>query len=161
MVPRAVFVCSTFLLLLSGTTARTSPPIGVQLEMKNVRLHVDEGIILEVSRLRGVMVSRLEGTPPQGSENVHAGFRRPAEESMMSELVTGRTRGTGGSFFGNVQIETNKKYPRVLPVNKTSRHSLDQNIHAHTATAAIAATRSPMSAAGTAWRVRRTPTAPK
>jgi hypothetical protein len=64
MVPRAVFVCSTFLLLLSGTTARTSPPIGVQLEMKNVRLHVDEGIILDVSRLRGVMVSRFEGTPP-------------------------------------------------------------------------------------------------
>ena len=36
-----------------------------------------------------------------------------------------------------------------------------QNIHAHTTTAAIAATASAMSAAGTAWRVRRTATAPK
>jgi hypothetical protein len=39
-------------------------PVSVQLEMKNVRLHVDDGIVLDVTRLRGVMVSRVEGTPP-------------------------------------------------------------------------------------------------
>jgi hypothetical protein len=32
--------------------------------MKNVRLHVDDGIVLDVSRLRGLMVSSNEGSPP-------------------------------------------------------------------------------------------------
>ena len=32
--------------------------------MRNVRLHLDEGIVLAISRLRGVMVSRSAGTPP-------------------------------------------------------------------------------------------------
>ena len=32
--------------------------------MKNVRLHVDDGIVLDVTRLRGTMVSRDEKTPP-------------------------------------------------------------------------------------------------
>ena len=35
-----------------------SAQAGVELEMRNVRLHVDEGIILDISRLRGEMVSR-------------------------------------------------------------------------------------------------------
>jgi len=41
-----------------------SSPRDVQIEMKNVRLHVDDGIILDVSRLRGIMVSRNAGAPP-------------------------------------------------------------------------------------------------
>ncbi|HEX7778044.1 MAG TPA: hypothetical protein VF424_02330 [Vicinamibacterales bacterium] len=36
----------------------------VQIEMKNVRLHADEGIVLEVRHLRGEMVSRDAGGPP-------------------------------------------------------------------------------------------------
>jgi hypothetical protein len=36
----------------------------VQLEMKNVRLHVDDGIVLDVTRLRGHMMSRDETAPP-------------------------------------------------------------------------------------------------
>jgi hypothetical protein len=40
------------------------PPSGVQLDMKNVRLRVDDGIVLEVARLRGVMVSRSRGSAP-------------------------------------------------------------------------------------------------
>jgi hypothetical protein len=64
MTLRAAIVCCAFLLHLSGATALGSAPTGVQLEMKNVRLHVDDGIILDVTRLRGVMVSRDEGTPP-------------------------------------------------------------------------------------------------
>ena len=64
MTPRAVLVTCAFLPLLAGTTLLGSPPTGVQLEMKNVRLHVDEGIILDVTRLRGVMISRVEGAPP-------------------------------------------------------------------------------------------------
>jgi hypothetical protein len=36
----------------------------VQIEMRNVHLHVDEGIVLAIERLRGEMVSRSEGRPP-------------------------------------------------------------------------------------------------
>ena len=32
--------------------------------MRNVRLHVDTGIVLWVARLRGLMVSRSAGAPP-------------------------------------------------------------------------------------------------
>jgi hypothetical protein len=51
--------------------------------MKNVRLHVDDGIVLHVSRLRGVMISRTAGVPPvfddQRSYVLHL---RTAELSM-------------------------------------------------------------------------------
>jgi hypothetical protein len=36
----------------------------VQIEMRNVNLHVDEGIVLVVRRLRGRMESRASGRPP-------------------------------------------------------------------------------------------------
>jgi hypothetical protein len=36
----------------------------VQIEMRRVRLHVDDGIVLDIDRLRGVMVSRSSDTPP-------------------------------------------------------------------------------------------------
>jgi hypothetical protein len=36
----------------------------VQIEMKNVRLHADDGIVLEVRHLRGEMISRTAGQPP-------------------------------------------------------------------------------------------------
>ena len=36
----------------------------VQIEMKDVRLHVDEGIILDVRSLRGEMVTTVRGQPP-------------------------------------------------------------------------------------------------
>ncbi len=36
----------------------------VQIEMKNVRLHADEGIVLDVRHLRGEMVSKVPGQPP-------------------------------------------------------------------------------------------------
>jgi hypothetical protein len=34
------------------------------MEMKNVRLHVDDGIVLDIDSLHGVMVSRSQGAPP-------------------------------------------------------------------------------------------------
>ena len=61
--PRAVLACCAFL-LLSISKQLALPPSDVQLEMRNVRLHVDDGIVLEVSRLRGIMVSRAAGAPP-------------------------------------------------------------------------------------------------
>src|SRR2546425_9322348 len=44
--------------------APASPPRApVQIEMKNVRLHLDEGIVLDVRSLRGEMVSKIAGPP--------------------------------------------------------------------------------------------------
>jgi len=55
--------CACLLLLVFPLDIRSSPG-DVQIEMKNVRLHVDDGIILDVSRLHGIMVSRNAGAPP-------------------------------------------------------------------------------------------------
>lgn len=39
-------------------------PTDVQIQMRTVRLHVDDGIVLDINRLRGVMLSRTAGKPP-------------------------------------------------------------------------------------------------
>jgi hypothetical protein len=52
---------------VAPATPPTSPQPSrapVQIEMKNVRLHADEGIVLEVRHLRGEMISREAGRPP-------------------------------------------------------------------------------------------------
>ena len=36
----------------------------VQIEMRNVQLHVDDGIVLAIDRLRGEMISKSPGRPP-------------------------------------------------------------------------------------------------
>jgi hypothetical protein len=36
----------------------------VQIEMRNVRLHAAEGVVLDIRRLRGRMVARVKGRPP-------------------------------------------------------------------------------------------------
>jgi len=52
------------LVVLSLTPSKLdSAAAGVQLEMKNVRLHVDEGIVFDVRHLRGTMVSTSAGPP--------------------------------------------------------------------------------------------------
>lgn len=61
--PRILLVCCAFLLLASNHEL-ASKPLDVQLEMRNVSLHLDDGIVLAVSRLRGIMVSRAAGAPP-------------------------------------------------------------------------------------------------
>ena len=64
MTLRTAFICCALLLPVSAANTQSSSPAGVQLEMKNVRLHVDDGIVLDVTRLRGVMVARNEGAAP-------------------------------------------------------------------------------------------------
>ena len=64
MMPATKLACSALLLTLVYAAPMRSAQTGVQLEMRNVRLRVDEGIILDISRLRGVMVSRSRGTSP-------------------------------------------------------------------------------------------------
>ena len=55
--------------VLASGLSRQEPPRAstarpVQIEMRNVQLHVDEGIVLAIDRLRGEMISRSEGKPP-------------------------------------------------------------------------------------------------
>ena len=51
--------------LLSGTSLTLpAAPADVQIEMKNVRLHPADGIVLDIAHLRGTMVSRRTGAPP-------------------------------------------------------------------------------------------------
>jgi uncharacterized protein YpmS len=57
------------LLVLLLPTFAVSPaaddtPIEVQVQMRNVRLHVDEATVLQVARLRGALVSTKGGHPP-------------------------------------------------------------------------------------------------
>jgi hypothetical protein len=55
--PRAVTPAAT------PASASTSAAGPVQIEMKNVRLHLDDGIILNVRTLRGEMISKTDGPP--------------------------------------------------------------------------------------------------
>ena len=48
----------------SPQAAPAPAPVTVQIEMRNVNLQVDEGIVLAVRRLRGRMESRTPGRPP-------------------------------------------------------------------------------------------------
>jgi hypothetical protein len=51
--------------LLCGTSLTLpAAPADVQIEMKNVRLHPADGIVLDIAHLRGTMVSRRTGAPP-------------------------------------------------------------------------------------------------
>jgi hypothetical protein len=51
--------------LLCGTSLTLpAAPADVQIEMKNVRLHPADGIVLDIAHLRGTMVSRKAGAPP-------------------------------------------------------------------------------------------------
>ena len=45
-------------------SSEVSPNAPVQIEMRNVRLHMDEGIVLEIRALRGEMISNVPGQPP-------------------------------------------------------------------------------------------------
>ena len=51
------------LLCAASLSLRAAPP-DVQIEMKNVRLHPADGIVLNIASLRGTMVSRKTGSPP-------------------------------------------------------------------------------------------------
>jgi hypothetical protein len=78
--------------------------------MKNVRLHVDEGIILEVTRLRGVMIARSRGTPPvfddQRSYTLHL---QTGEFSMdmasLQNLLNRHVFGYEGAPLKDVTVE--------------------------------------------------------
>ena len=60
---RIRLIGATTLLCAVGLSLRAAPG-DVQIEMKNVRLHPADGIVLDIAYLRGTMVSRKTGTPP-------------------------------------------------------------------------------------------------
>jgi hypothetical protein len=68
---KAIVIALTALAVLPGATGPRHTgassvarrPANVQIEMKNVRLHVADGIVLDVDRLRGTMISRSENPP--------------------------------------------------------------------------------------------------
>jgi hypothetical protein len=52
-----------FGILLSGTTVTSKTQPRVQIEVRNVRLHVAGGVTMDIARLRGTMISRTESPP--------------------------------------------------------------------------------------------------
>ena len=52
-----------FGVVLTGTTVTSTTPPRVQIEMRNVRLHVAGGVTMDIARLRGTMISRTESPP--------------------------------------------------------------------------------------------------
>lgn len=51
------------IVLSSGTTVTSNTQPRVQIEMKNVRLHLPGAVVMDVTRLRGTMISRTSGPP--------------------------------------------------------------------------------------------------
>jgi hypothetical protein len=85
MLPRTVWLACTLAIGLAACSKNSapapaadtppSPPpaapstpasnrLPVQVEMRNVRLHADEGIVLDIQHLRGEMISTVAGRPP-------------------------------------------------------------------------------------------------
>lgn len=56
-------VCACAVGLVGASPSPQKPAPGVRIQMKNVRLHADQGIVLDIDTLHGMMVSR-SGAPP-------------------------------------------------------------------------------------------------
>ena len=54
---------------VDGAPAMAADPVAVQIEMRNVRLHVDQAVILDVEHLRGTMVSKSDRPPVFDDQN--------------------------------------------------------------------------------------------
>lgn len=118
MTPRTALVCCACSLLFSGATPPASPQTNVQLEMKNVRLHLEAGIIVDVARLRAVMVSRSEGQPPVFDDQRSYVLRvQTAVMSMdmasLQNLMNRHVFGYDGSPLKNVTVEPDGPYLKV------------------------------------------------
>jgi len=62
---RALAICAVLGMSFAASSGRAgTKPAGVQIEMRNVRLHLDDAITVDVARLRGTMISRTPGKPP-------------------------------------------------------------------------------------------------
>lgn len=61
---RLLMLVVLLLAMLPVSPAADDTPIEVQVQMRNVRLHVDETTVLQIARLRGALVSTRGGHPP-------------------------------------------------------------------------------------------------
>lgn len=61
---RLLILVVLLLAMLPVSPAADDTPIEVQVQMRNVRLHVDETTVLQIARLRGALVSTRGGHPP-------------------------------------------------------------------------------------------------
>jgi uncharacterized protein YpmS len=61
---RLLVLLVLLLAMFAVSPAAADTPIEVQVQMRNVRLHVDETTVLQVARLRGALVSTKGGHPP-------------------------------------------------------------------------------------------------
>ena len=91
-----------------GTTRNAGPD--VQIEMRNVQLHVDAGIVLSVTRLRGVMVSRTAGAPPVFDDQRSYVLKLEAAElsidmASLQNLMNRHVFGYEGSPLTDVSVE--------------------------------------------------------
>jgi hypothetical protein len=73
----------------AGGLHRSREARAVQIEMRNVRLYVDEGIILDIRSLRGEMVSRAAGEPPIFDDQRSYLLRLDAGEMSMDTASLG------------------------------------------------------------------------
>jgi hypothetical protein len=89
------------------------PALPVQIEMQNVHLHVDDGIILEIERLRGDMITRSPGQPPVFDDG-RSYVLRVSSATMaidmpsLSALLNRHVFGYDGAPLKDVKVETTK-----------------------------------------------------
>ncbi len=89
MTTRAMLMCCVLLLRPTAVPGQGPGATDVQLEMKNVRLHVDDGIVLDIARLRGVMTSRTGAAPVFDDQRSYTLHLRSGEIAMdMASLQT-------------------------------------------------------------------------
>ncbi len=117
MALRIIFVCCALLLpfppasrLAASTGTGRNAQADVQLEMRNVRLHVDTGIVLWVTRLRGTMLSRTAGAPPVFDDQRSYVLKLQAAElsidmASLQNLMNRHVFGYDGSPLTDVSVE--------------------------------------------------------
>jgi hypothetical protein len=113
---RAASACCALLLLVPAAhPGLASKTADVQLEMKNVRLHVDDGIVLEIRRLRGVMVSKGKGPPALDDQRSYALHLSSGEIAMemasLQALLNRHVFAYEGSSLKDIAVEADG--PRI------------------------------------------------
>jgi hypothetical protein len=86
---RAVGTVVVALTALSGSAVRQAPEVHCGIEMRNVALHVADGVVLHVRSLNGEFISRKRGVPPVFDDPQSYTLRlRTADLSMDAASLT-------------------------------------------------------------------------
>ncbi len=116
MNPRALAVVAFLGILGAGSRAapaHTHPPHmpPVQIEMRNVHLHLEEGVVAQIVRLRGDMRSLVEGEPPDFDDpRSYALYVQSAEMWMdmasLTELMNRHVFAYKGAPLSGISVRT-------------------------------------------------------